>query len=181
MSHHKNITELIGYWSDKKAGFKAPLRAAIYPGDFLAVLPQILIVGRQAKGAYPIRLAGGFVDLTLGRSPHGQNLVDLFDRESHAIISGLIENSRVQVEPCVLSAQGQTKKGSERHYQLMLAPLTGPSGLSDRFLCLLQPLTAQFEGDDIRISGLTLSHADRTAYRPAAFPALVTDNGRHVA
>jgi len=181
MQHHKNITKLIGYWSDKKVGFKAPLRASIYPGDFLAVLPQILIIGRQAKGTYPVRLAGGFVDLTLGRSPHGRNLLDLFDRDSHAIISGLIENSRVQVEPCVLSAQGQTQKGSERHYQLMLAPLTGPSGLSDRFLGLLQPLTAQFEGDDIRIGGLTLSHADRTTYRPATFPALVTDNGRHVA
>jgi hypothetical protein len=181
MQHHKNITDLIGYWSDKNVGFKAPLRAAIYPGDFLAVLPQILIVGRQAKGTYPVRLAGGFVDLTLGRSPHRRNLLDLFDRDSHAIISGLIENSRVQVEPCVLSAQGQTRTGSVRHYQLMMAPMTGPTGLSDRFLCLLQPLTVQFEGDDIRISSLTLTHADRTAYRPAAFPALVTDNGRHVA
>jgi hypothetical protein len=181
MQHHKNITELIAYWSDKKVGFKAPLRATIYPGEFLAMLPQILMVGRQAKGTYPIRLAGDFVDHTLGRSPHGQNLVDLFDVDGRAIISGLIENSRVQVEPCVLSAQGLTKMGSERHYQLMLAPLTGPCGISDRFLCLLQPLTAQFEGDDIQIGGLTLSHADRTAVRPDAFLALVTDNGRHVA
>lgn len=181
MTHHKNIIELIGYWSDKKVGSKAPLRATIYPGDFLAILPQILIVGRQAKGTYPVRLAGGFVDLTLGRSSRGRNLLDLFDTDGHAMISGLIENSRVQVEPCVLSAQGQTQKGLVRHYQLILAPLTGPSGLSDRFLCLLQPLTSQFEGDDIRISGLTLCHADRKAYRSAAFPALVTDNGRHVA
>ena len=181
MSHHKNICDLIGYWSSKKMGFKAPLRAEIHPGDFLAILPQILIVGRQAKGAYPVRLAGGFVDLTLGRSPHGRNLLDLFDANCHAIISGLIENSRVQVEPCVLSAHGRTRKGSERHYQLMIAPLIGGSGLSDRFLCLLQPLTVQFEGDDIQISGFTLSHADHTAYRPAAFPTLVTDNGRYVA
>lgn len=181
MTHHKNITELIGYWSGKKVGFKAPPRAAIDPGEFVAKLPQILIVGRQSKGSYPVRLAGGFVDRTFGRSPHGRNLLDLFDGESRAIISGLIENSRVQVAPCILSAQGHTQNGSERHYELLIAPLTGPSGLSDRFLCLLQPLTAQFEGDDIRVSGLTLSHADRTAYRPAAFPALVTDNGRHVA
>src|SRR4051812_44836976 len=57
---HPSTERLIDYWRSKSVNGGVPARAAINPGDFPDLLPQVLILGRDAKGRYPVRLAGGF-------------------------------------------------------------------------------------------------------------------------
>ncbi|MBI5941525.1 MAG: PAS domain-containing protein, partial [Caulobacterales bacterium] len=58
---HPNTERLTEYWRAHRVGEAAPRRADIDPMDFHGILPQVLIVGRSARGAFPFRLAGGFV------------------------------------------------------------------------------------------------------------------------
>ena len=181
MGEHRNILALIDYWAAKRDGVKAPLRADIDPGDLLAFIPQIMIVGRDAKGTYPVRLAGGYIDKSFGRSVHSQNLMDLFDRDSRLTLTAQLEACRTQVQPVIIYAKGQSQTGTDLDYGLVIAPLTGPSGRSDRYLCLLQPMMSQFEGDNIKIKGLILISIVQTQHHHSAYPSLITDRGRRVA
>jgi hypothetical protein len=181
MGEHRNIAALIDYWAAKRVGVKAPLRVDIDPGDLLAFIPQILIVGRDKAGAYPVRLAGGYIDRSFGRSIHRQNLIDLFDRDSREALTDQLELCREKVRPVTLYAKGESPTRSDLDFGLGVTPLTGPSGQRDRYLCLLQPLAPQFEGDDIRVTRLVLTCIVQTRRLLAPYPSLITDRGRRVA
>ena len=58
---HPSTERLIDYWRSKAVNAAMPARAAVNPADFLDLLPQVFILGRDGKGRYPVRLAGGFV------------------------------------------------------------------------------------------------------------------------
>ena len=59
---HVNTQRMIDYWTARAQPGRAPRRAAIDPGDFRQLMSQTFILGREARGAYPFRLTGGFVD-----------------------------------------------------------------------------------------------------------------------
>jgi hypothetical protein len=53
---HPSTERLIDYWRSKAVNDGVPARAAVNPGDFLDLLPQVFILGRDEgplSGAWP--------------------------------------------------------------------------------------------------------------------------------
>ena len=74
---HPSTERLIDYWRDKKGESALPRRADINPGDFLELLPQVFVLGREG-GKLPFRLAGGFVSDLHARDLRGQDALSLW-------------------------------------------------------------------------------------------------------
>ena len=46
---HPSTERLIDYWRDKKGEAALPRRTDVNPGDFLELLPQVFILGRDGE------------------------------------------------------------------------------------------------------------------------------------
>ncbi|MDB5455892.1 MAG: hypothetical protein JWP92_1477 [Caulobacter sp.] len=139
MFHH-STERLISYWRARKRDAVAPPRAAINPGDFLDLLPQVFILGRERAGLYPVRLVGGFVSDLHGRDLRGEDSLGLWALSRRLEIKGALETARRRAEPLVIDADIRAHGAPTVGLEVMLAPLTGADGLTDRFLGLYQPM-----------------------------------------
>ena len=139
MFHH-STERLIDYWRARKRDAAAPLRATINPGDFLDLLPQVFILGRDRAGAYPMRLAGAFVSDLHGRDLRGEDSLGLWALSRRLEIKGALETARRRAEPLVIDADIRAHGAPTLGLEVMLAPLGGADGQVDRFLGLYQPL-----------------------------------------
>ena len=118
---HPNTDLLIDYWR-RKAGVEAlPARADIGPGDFLGLLAQVLMVGREARGHYPVRLAGGFIDDLHGERVKGRNVLLLWAMDDRTRLQTALELSRRNPHPIIAVAEA-TAKGIEMIARAIAAP-----------------------------------------------------------
>ena len=137
---HLNTEQLIEYWRERRIGPMAPARARIDPTQFVQVMPQIFILGRRGFGDYGFRLAGGFLSDLHGRDLRDENLLNLWEPEDRHPIQMALETVRRRIEPLVVDCDAWPDFGLPVRLELMMAPLTGPSGDVDRMIGLYQPL-----------------------------------------
>ena len=161
----------------------APARATIDPSEFTQVLPQIFILGRRGFGDYAFRLNGGFVADLHGRDLREEPLIQLWEPEDRAPLQLALETIRRRVEPLVIDCDAWPDYGLPLRLELMLAPMTGPSGDVDRVLGLYQPTApvAVLMGRPVRSLGIRSILAGggaRDALPPLRLAAV---NGRRIA
>jgi hypothetical protein len=137
---HSNTELLIDYWRARRGAAALPARAQIHPADFPALVPQVFIVGVGERGAWPIRLAGEFLADVHGLRLRGGDLIGLWaPNHREALRKGLaaaLSASRF----LVVRAEADAGDGEVCALEILFAPLSGPSGVADRFLGLYQPI-----------------------------------------
>jgi hypothetical protein len=160
---HANTERLIADWTLRRGGRLAPARADIEPGAFRELLPQLLILGRDAGGAWPFRLSGGLITELHERDLRGVDFFSLWmgaDREAarDAFLQAAADGS-----PAVLQATAWTAAGDQARLEIVLAGLTGPTGGFDRAIGLYQPVSSVRRLMGAPIEALTLDGAGRPA------------------
>jgi hypothetical protein len=179
---HPNTDLLIDYWRRKAGPEALPARADIGPGDFLGLLAQVLIVGREARGHYPVRLAGGFIDDLHGEKVKPRNTLLLWAMEDRTRLQTALELSRRNPHPIVAVAEARGAAGGIALVEMLFAPLAGHGGVADRWLSLYQPLTpiARLGGQPTLPLGLRALQTANGAEGPSASLRLAAVGGRRV-
>lgn len=165
---HPNTERLTEYWRAHRVGEAAPRRADIDPMDFHNILPQVLIVGRSAQGTFPFRLAGGFVADLHRADLRGRCLLELWRPSDRWQLKSALEFARGRPEPVVVNADILAVGVSSVSMEVLLAPLSGPSGEIDRFIGLYQPTSpvSRLMGQPataLAIGGIARSDGDEAA------------------
>lgn len=138
---HANTERLIAYWAERAQSGRAPSRSAIQPADFRQLMPQTFILGRDGRGVYPLRLAGGFVAELHGCDLRGVNGLSLWSERDQLRMQTALEDIRRRPEPLVATTEVLTREGPSLPMEVLFAPLTGDDGGPDRYLGLYQPLS----------------------------------------
>jgi len=136
---HSNTHRLIDMWAALARGGRTPSRGAIDPGDFGPLLPQVFMLGRQHRGAYRVRLAGGFVGELHRRDLRGVNALELWSARDRLRLQTALEELRRRPEPLVVLAEALTD-GPSLSLEVLLAPLAPHDGGPERYLGFYQPL-----------------------------------------
>jgi hypothetical protein len=136
---HANTERLIAYWTGRAQPGRAPSRSAIQPADFRQLIPQTFILGREARGRYRVRLAGGFVADLHGRDLRSADGLALWSERDRLRLQGALEEIRRDPAPLVATAEVLTD-GPTLPIEVFFAPLTAHDGGPDRYLGLYQPL-----------------------------------------
>lgn len=173
---HPNTQRLIDYWRSLGA---QPRRASVDPAHFSNLAPRTFVLGRQATGLYPFRLAGGFVADLHGRDLRGQNGLDLFREGDRHLVKTALETARRRPEPVVATVQARAA-GAELPVEILFAPLIGEP---DRFLGLYQPLAmvARLNGAPVKDFALGAIRGVGPANELTPQLRLATLDGRRVA
>ncbi len=137
---HPSTEWLIGYWRSMAVDDGVPARASVSPGDFLELLPQVFILGRDPKGRYPVRLAGGFVTDLHGRDLRGEDGLGFWALSHRLEVKSALEVARRRGEPVVITADIHAVGAPPVGMEVLLAPMVGADGQTDRFLGLYQPI-----------------------------------------
>ncbi len=178
---HANTEGLISAWRSRRAGRPLPARADLSPIDLGPLLPQVFILGRE-NDEEVFRLSGGLVADLWGRDLRGGLFETLWSKLDRPFALEALDRARKAAAPVVLTADAEAASGDYIGLELCLAPITGPSGVADRTLGLIQPISmvGRLMGQNIR----TLSLRGATvAVEPPSPPALrlVALNGLRVA
>lgn len=134
---HKYSLELFDYWTSKRAGRTAPSRTDIEPADIRRLLPHVFICDLSASDELSFRLAGTALCALFGRELKGSSFGSLW------LASGVRNASRtgaavaVGATPAVLSLDGLSTGGRVAKAEMVLLPVTGPTGEHDRLIGLL--------------------------------------------
>jgi hypothetical protein len=136
---HPSTERLIDYWRDKKGESALPRRADINPGDFLELLPQVFVLGREG-GKLPFRLAGGFVSDLHARDLRGQDALSLWALAHRLELKSALDVARKRRTPVVVTADIRAHGVPSVGMEVLFAPLQGANGETDRFLGLYQPI-----------------------------------------
>jgi hypothetical protein len=137
---HPSTERLIEYWGRLKSGGRIPSRAAIDPSAFPDLVPQVFILGREGAGAYPFRLAGGFLAELHRRDLRGDNMLDLWESGSRTDLVKALETARALGEPAMITADIHATGVATVGMEVLFLPLTTSGGEVDRFLGLYQPI-----------------------------------------
>lgn len=149
---HKTIIRMNQHWRKLAQHQHAGSIAQIDPRQFPDLVPQVIIVGRAARGRYPIRLSGALVSDLHGGNLRGQNFLNLWRRDDHSAIQSALELSACGLESIVLRVRACVENSPYAlSMEVFLAPVVGAEGRVDRFIGLYQPLqrTALLMGQDI--------------------------------
>jgi hypothetical protein len=138
---HPSTERLIDYWRGKAVDDGVPTRASVNPGDFLDLLPQVFILGRDEKGRYPVRLAGGFVTDLHARDLRGEDALGFWALSHRLEVKSALEVARRRGEPTVITADIRAVGAPSVGMEVLLAPMVGVEGRTDRFLGLYQPIS----------------------------------------
>jgi hypothetical protein len=139
--HHPNIQRLIDYWTSRARPGEAPSRGAIDPGDFPQLAGQALVLGRERRGAYSIRLAGGMVRELHQRDLRGAEALSLWAAHDRPRLQAALEEVRTWPQPLVVLAEAMTD-GPSLSLEILFAPLAPHDGGPERCLGLYQPLAS---------------------------------------
>jgi hypothetical protein len=163
---HASTERMIDYWMSRARPGEAPSRAAIQPADFRQLMPQVFILGREGRGDYPVRLAGGFVADLHGRDLRGVNALDLWSYADRLLLQGALEEVRNQPEPLVATVEAMTD-AETLPMEVLFAPLASHDGGPDRYLGLYQPLSM--------VARLMGRHAQRLCLRGLRRPGAANE------
>lgn len=179
---HANTQRMIDYWTARAQPGRAPSRAMINPSDFHQLASQIFILGREGRGDYRIRLAGGAVRELHRRDLRGADALALWSERDRLRLQGALEDIRRRPEPLVTMAEVLTE-GPSLSLEVLFAPLTAHDGGPERYLGLYQPLAmiSRLQGHAaLELSVRALRHPG-AANEEAAPVRLATLHGRRIA
>jgi hypothetical protein len=179
---HSNTERMIAYWSARAAGGRAPSRASVQPADFRHLMPQVFILGREGRGQYPVRLAGGFVGDLHRQDLRGVNALSLWSELDRLRLQTAIEEIRLRPEPLVATAEALSD-GASLSMEVLFAPLVAHDGGPDRVLGLYQPLSmvARLMGRPARELSIKRLRRAGAANEEAPRVRLAAVGGRQVA
>jgi len=134
---HKNSYELFDYWTEKRGQRAAPSRTDIEPADIRTLLPHVFICDLAADGQLNFRLAGTALCALHGKELKGSAFSSLWlpDGTRNAARTGASVASGAT--PAVLSLDCLSSGGRVTQAEMLLLPITGPSGRNDRLIGLL--------------------------------------------
>ncbi len=136
---HPNTERLTEYWRARRGESPLPRRADIDPMAFHQLLPQTFIVGRSDQGLYPFRLVGGMIADLCQSDLRGRCLLELWRPSDRWQLKSALEFARRRPEPVVVNADVLADGAPSLGMEILLAPMTGPTGEADRFLGHMQP------------------------------------------
>jgi len=179
---HANTQRLIDYWNARAQPGRAPSRAAINPGDFRQLMSQTFILGREGRGDYPIRLAGGFVGDLHRADLRGVNGLMLWSERDRLRLQGALEDIRSRPEPLVAMAEVLTD-GPSLSVEVLFAPLAAHDGGPERYLGLYQPLAmvSRLKGRPALELSVRALRRPAAANEESAPVRLATLHGRRIA
>jgi hypothetical protein len=167
---HSNTQRVIEDWNARRGGRQAPARADISPAAYRELLPQVFMLGSDEGEGEVFRLAGGLLADLHARDLRGRDFYDLWMAGDRQEVRDALEQARRQGAPVVLEASGWTAEGDEAKLEIVLAPLTGPTGALDRVLGLYQPTSSLRRLMGQPFTALTLN-GSKPAPGEAAAPA----------
>tara|TARA_R110002020_G_scaffold21450_6_gene72876 strand:- start:9972 stop:10598 length:627 start_codon:yes stop_codon:yes gene_type:complete len=134
---HKNSLGLYDYWSAKRGARAAPNRTDIEPADIRGLLPHVFICDLNVHDQLNFRLAGTALCSLFCRELKGSSFGSLWlsDGARNAVRTGAAVASRAT--PAALSLDGLTNGGRVTQAEMLLLPLTGPTGEHDRLIGLV--------------------------------------------
>ena len=146
---HKGTRRLIDGWSDL-AGGGVPRRRDFDPMAVSDLLPQAFMLGRSLEDL-DVRLAGELLYDLHGRSLRGESFVRLFAPPSRMAVQRSALQAVREGAPVVLKVLARNAEQRNLALEILLAPLVGPDGVTDRLLGLYQPTSrvAALHGEPI--------------------------------
>jgi hypothetical protein len=168
---HSGTAQLLDYWRMRRGDEDAPSRADIDPADLIDLLPKVFMLGREGPGRYSVRLAGGFIAKVHGRELRGADALKLWDPAARTPLQLALEAIRRHPEPLVIDAEARAGEIGAR-FEILVAPLRGPSGQIDRLLGLYDPASPEMDLKGAVISPLQIRGIVSTAPTNDAFPRL---------
>ena len=178
---HANTDRLISAWRARRSGHALPARSDLSPIDLGPLLPQVFMLGRENE-VEVFRLSGGLVTDLWGRDLRGGLFDALWSKPDRPSVLAALARARKTAAPVVLTANAEAANGEFIGLELCLAPITGPSGVADRTLGLVQPISmvGRLMGQTVRTLHLRSMVA---AVEPSVGPVirLVALNGLRVA
>ena len=139
---HSNTNRVIEDWNARRGGRPIPSRADISPAAYRELLPQVFMLGSEDDASEPFRLAGGLLADLHARDLRGVCFYSLWMASDRLGVQDALAQARADGAPVVLAASGWTAEGDEAQIEIVLAPLTGPTGEMDRVLGLYQPTSS---------------------------------------
>jgi hypothetical protein len=130
---------MINYWTARAPDGVAPSRASIDPAEFRQLMAQTFMLGREGRGDYRLRLAGGFVRELHRRDLRGADGLTLWSGHDRLQLESALEEIRARPEPLVVMAEALTD-GPSLSLEVLFAPLAAHDGGPERYLGLYQPL-----------------------------------------
>ena len=101
----------------------------------------MFILGRLRPGEYRFRLVGGLVDDLHGGHLNVVDPIKLWAAPYRTSLQLALEAVRRQPEPLVITCEGRARGGQAIGLEVLLAPVTGPTGEMDRLIGLYQPIS----------------------------------------
>jgi len=134
---HKNSLQLFEYWMAKRGKRAAPNRTDIEPADIRDVLPHVFICDLNGDHQLSFRLAGTALCSLCCRELKGSTFGSLWlaDGVRNATRTGAAVATRAT--PAVLSLDVLSTGGRVTQAEMLLLPITGPTGEHDRLIGLL--------------------------------------------
>ncbi len=177
---HAHTDRVLDEWRRHRSGRDMPARTELSPALFGALLPQMFVLADDVD-AWRVRLAGGFLTDLYGRELKGDAFAKLWAAPDRAAVRRALDAARRTAEPRVLCGRAVTSAGASVMLEVLLAPVTGPTGEPDRVLGLVQPVTSVGRLAGGVIDALHLADRAEAATCPRLpLPALrlVVDNTR---
>lgn len=137
--YHSNTTALLNYWRDLRGQAFAPTRQTFDPIALRDVLTQVFMLGRLGPSDFRFRLAGGVLCDAHRQNLRGLSFAALWADEDRLHIKLALEAMVRTGEPVVVNASADAGPFATS-IEVLLAPLLGPEGQTDRVLGFFQPL-----------------------------------------
>jgi hypothetical protein len=182
---HPNTQKLIDTWRSHREGRRLPARTDLSPIDLGPLLPQVFMLGQEDGpngGDEVFRLSGGLIADLYGRDLRGSTFNALWSLHQRPLAAETLARARRAAAPVVITVDAEAAGGERIGLELCLAPLTGPDGVANRTLGLLQPISMVGRLMGQRVESLIWRGAELAA-DAGAEPRLklVAMNGRRVA
>lgn len=178
---HSNTELLIDCWRAQAGARGIPTRTGLDLAPFATLAPQLFIAGRSAAGDYGFRLTGAFVRDLHGCDLRGVPLLGLWSEPSRLPLRAAFEAIRKAPSPVVIAVDAEADETRPLPLEILLAPLTGPSGDVDRYLGLYQPLAPVARLGGALVSRLTLRAINGEDFAASPRLRLAAVHGRRIA
>lgn len=136
---HSTSRALFQYWNTLRSNRPAPLRPEFEPAAIGNILSSVFML-ELLNDIAAIRLAGGDICAMFGEDLRGAAFAKLWmngvDRKPSTIASRCVHD----VTPYVLRADGLTHNGSVSELELLMVPLIGSDGQTNRVVGTLADL-----------------------------------------
>ncbi|WP_158284845.1 PAS domain-containing protein [Hoeflea marina] len=141
---HTNSLSLFTYWNAKRGKRPAPARSDIEPSDIRTLLPHVFICEIAASDRLTFRLAGTAICLLKGKELKASHFSELWFRDGQRNMERTARAVVDDAKPAVLSVDALSCGGRMLAAELLLLPVSGPSGGNDRLIGSLSVIESPY-------------------------------------